>query len=174
MRIKRFASYVAVFAVAFILGTSFRPDVSTNIPQTVENHEVKTGVAQSLAMYDYAQFGTAQLVVRADYPNPNRIDFIATEPIAPDFFVGHGSVGRGYAVFLDDPEKWDPLGVGIDGALSLIDRIRNEVPGVTEDIYAQGYTLSVTIADSHLLRKSDIIEEIVEIIQETYEASATV
>lgn len=90
------------------------------------------------------------------------------EPIAPDFHVRYGISG-GYNSFLDDPERWDPLGIGVEDAMTLLGHIRKDVAGVTDEMYAQGYLLRVEIAESHLTRRDEIISEIITIIQESRE-----
>lgn len=170
MKVKKVMSYIVVSVVAFLLGFILRPSTEpTTTFRAAPDQEVGTIAVQSLPTDN-----RAHLVVKADYPNQNRIDFVLTEPVAPDFYVHYGVFGNEYSTFLDNPKRWDPLGVGIDKALNLIERVRNEVPGITEDIYAHGYELSITIADSHLSRKTEIIEEVIAIIQEVCGTSETV
>jgi len=109
------------------------------------------------------QTGTPAAVVQYN-DNPCAITFVLTEPIAPDFYVGFGCIGSGYSMYVDDP-KFDPMGVGVDRALSLISQIRYEVPGVTEDVYARGHTLDIHIAESYLPCRDKIVEQVLAIIE---------
>lgn len=101
-------------------------------------------------------------VVMRRNPNPCSLTFIFSEPIAPDFYVGYG-LGRGYDIFVDNPQKWDPLGIGVDKPMALATAVRN-INGVTDDVYAKGYSLTVIIAESHLERRDDLIGTIEETI----------
>lgn len=110
------------------------------------------------------QTNVAEVKVK-NFSNPCSIGFVLTDPIAPDYYVGTGSIGSGYSIYADDPD-WDPLGIGTDDVMTLIDRIRQEVPGITEDVYACGYELDVIIAESYLSCRDDIIENVLAIIEE--------
>lgn len=117
------------------------------------------------------QDGIARLVINADYQNAAIIEFVFAEPIAPDFPVGYGPIGGGYDTFLDDSDKWDPLGIGVEDPMRLINRIRKRVRGVTKNIYAEGYALKLEIAESHLSRKKEIIAEVIALIRSMHEKS---
>lgn len=168
MKVKKVISYVLACAVAFVLGFALRPVIKpATALQVVQNQENE--IDTQLLTADNG----AHLVIKADYQNPARVDFVLPEPIAPDFFVGYGDIGGNYDIFQNNPAR-DPLGIGVDEALALTERIRSEVPGITDNIYAYGYELSITIADSHLSRKDEIIKEVIAIIQETYGAGESI
>lgn len=112
-----------------------------------------------------------EIVVIADYPNRAIVEFVLTEPIAPFFYVGEGDVGmRKWISDADGQWRWDPLHAGIDDALALMDKIRQGVDGLEGGVApsgmsAEGYTIRIRIAESHLGRKAEIIEQVLEIIE---------
>lgn len=165
---KRIASYVVVFLVALCLGAGLHASLTSKAaPAAIEveamsHDEIKAQRTETVYREIANEDGT-KFVVKTG-PNPAVLTFIFAEPITPDFFVGTGSVGRGYEMFLDDPE-YDPLNVGVDYVLDLQSRIR-QLPGVTEDVHARGYELSVYIAESHFDRMDEIVDAIIDTINE--------
>lgn len=112
------------------------------------------------------QTSAPEIVVQYN-PNPCAITFVLAEPIAPDFYVGYGSIGSSYDRYMNDPDS-DPMNIGINRAMDLVNQIRHEVPGITEDIYARGYELDVHIAESYLHCKDEIVEQVLFIIAGDY------
>lgn len=171
---KKIMGYVAIFFVALCLGAGLHASVASKAtpiseatltpvkPEAVNGDGVvveKTGTVYKEIVNDD---GTKFIVKIGS--NSARLTFVFAEPVAPDFFVGSGSLCGGYEIFLDDPQ-YDPLNIGVDHILSLVGRIR-QLPGVTEDVYARGYELVVYIAESHLDRTDEIIDAILDIINE--------
>ncbi|MCL2085324.1 hypothetical protein FWH09_00060 [Candidatus Saccharibacteria bacterium] len=148
-----FCLCAVIFLAAFFLG------FATNAA-TTPKAEVETETTGIEAM------NFAGIAIEADFPNEAIVKFTLIEAIAPDFFVGYGTVGGSYEIFSGNSERWDPMGIGTDKAIGLIRQIRTEVPGITEGIHAKGHDLTITIAKSHLTRKDQIIEEVLAIIQD--------
>lgn len=112
-----------------------------------------------------SQSNEPHIAVESCFPNNHsRVDFTMTEAIAPDFYVGYGFIGGGYESYLGSP-RWDPLRIGVDKVLRLMLYIRKHVPGVTEEIHAKGYRLTIEIADSYSACRDDVIEKVKYILE---------
>jgi hypothetical protein len=154
---------VPYFLAAILLVSIFFLGFVTNMAITPKT-EVATETANTEAKNVEARIVDG-IVVKADYPNEAVVEFTLPKAIAPDFFVGYG-LGRVYEIFTEDPETRDPMGIGTDNTMRLIKQIRSEVSGLTENVYAKGYELTITITKSHLDRKDQIIEEALVIIRD--------
>ena len=112
------------------------------------------------------------ITVVTDYPNPAIVEFVLAEPIAPFYYIGEGDVDMiKWNADPDNQKRWDPLQVGVIDALSLIDKIRQGVPGLEggmapNGITANGYTVRITITGSHIGQKDEIIEQVISIIND--------
>lgn len=175
MKLQKLFNYAVVLVAGVAIGaglmyTKLNSQISSQTADSklqtyIISEDVVYSEYQSEAIYREIQNedGTKLIIKAKEHPAMITITF--AEPIAPDFFVGCGVIGGHYEMFADDPE-YDPLGIGVDYAVELTNRIRQEVPGVTEDIYAEGYELEMHIADSHVDRLEEIIDEVLEIINE--------
>lgn len=174
MKTKKYLGYVAVLVVGLLIGAGLHAKMTpTSTTQLDSEQQAYVATAEYLNYGDYQtdkihreiENGDGTKLVITARKNPAMITFVFAEPIAPDFFVGCGGIGGAYEIFMDNPE-YDPLNIGVDYAAELTSRIRQEVAGVTEDIYAEGYELKVFVAESHTDRLEDIIDEILEVIDE--------
>ena len=139
-------------------------------PATVQE-ESEQLLASEEVKFD-RQPDVSKLIVDWDYRRPERVCFTFDEPIAPDYFVGYGSIGSGYAIFEQNPERWDPLGIGTSTALGLMKTLRMEISGLTEDIYAEGHEMTVTIAKTHFDQREEIIEKVKVVAQDYFDGLA--
>lgn len=106
--------------------------------------------------------GESKVII--DYP-PNQcmVNFTSDKLLAPNFYIGYGDIGSAHDWSIFDKKKYNPKGVNIDKTMSLIDQIVC-LDGVTGNVYAENYNLTVEIAASYLDRRGQIVKEVADII----------
>ena len=168
----------AAFAGGLLVGHSYGDQPANTEEQSYENqpayaHTIHPTPPDNRVAYDQTEtYYVASLtdgheVIISVFPNPQKVRFFLPDLIAPQFFVGNGMISRGYEVFLNDPEKWDPQSIGVEKALDLIAHIQRENREVTE-AYAEQTELSVIIGMDFVSRKDEIIESILQSICDHY------
>lgn len=106
--------------------------------------------------------GESKVII--DYPsNQCMVNFTSDKLLAPNFYIGYGDIGSAHDWSIFDKKKYNPKGVNIDKTISLIDQIVC-LDGVTGNVYAENYTVTVEIAASYLDRRGQIVKEVADII----------
>lgn len=103
-------------------------------------------------------------IIITTFPNPQGVQFYLPTLIAPDLTVGIGLEDS----ILENPEKYDSRGVGIEKAISLFAAIRDDVPEVT-DIHASNTELFLEFGMDFISRKQELIDSAIQSICNHYD-----
>lgn len=170
-------AFVVLFMVAIFCGgddASRTVDLST-ATEPASGQTTDEAAAEPPSTSEQASvIGTPTgFVINDSHQNPARVDIVFDRLIAPDFYVGYGLIGGSFEMFLDNPERWDPLGIGVERIMDLELQLRQNVLGLSEEIHARSYELSFEIIESHLHRKDEVIAEVIAYCSEFYGVELT-